>query len=332
MADAGRAVKTGAVFVVFCARLWYNGGKGVKPMKTMLVTGGTAFVSRAAAEYFASRGWQVTVLNRGTKPQSAGVELLCRDRHALGDALRHRHFDAVLDVTAYTARDVNGLLDALGDYGAYILISSSAVYPETAPQPFREEGPMGENIHWGRYGTDKIAAEIALRRRAPEACILRPPYLYGPGNNVYREAFVFDCALAGRPFCLPGDGGMQLQFFHVTDLCRVMEALLRERPARRVFNVGNPESVSVAEWAELCYAAAGREPVFRRISSGVPQREYFPFYDYEYALDVSAQQALLPACIPLQEGLREAFAWYVQNPGQVRKKPLTDYIDAHFPQ
>ena len=34
-------------------------------------------------------------------------------------------------------------------------------------------------------------------------------------NNVYREAFVFDCALADRKFYLPKDGSMKLQFFHV---------------------------------------------------------------------------------------------------------------------
>ena len=58
-----------------------------------------------------------------------------------------------------------------------------------------------------------------------DAYILRPPYLYGPMNNVYREAFVFDCALADRKFYLPKDGSMKLQFFHVKDLCRLMEVI-----------------------------------------------------------------------------------------------------------
>ena len=32
-------------------------------------------------------------------------------------------------------------------------------------------------------------------------------------HNVYREAFVFECALADRKFYLPKDGEMKLQFF-----------------------------------------------------------------------------------------------------------------------
>ena len=46
----------------------------------ILVTGGTVFVSRYIAEYFAARGNEVYVLNRNTKPQSAGVNLIACDR------------------------------------------------------------------------------------------------------------------------------------------------------------------------------------------------------------------------------------------------------------
>jgi hypothetical protein len=51
---------------------------------------------------------------------------------------------------------------------------------------------------------------------------------------VYREAFVFECALADRPFHLPQDGSLPLQFQHVRDLCRLMERILLELPEERV--------------------------------------------------------------------------------------------------
>ena len=298
-------------------------------MKKILVTGGTVFVSRYIAEYYVTRGFDVYVLNRGTRPQSDGVTLIQADRHDLGDVLRDHHFDAVID-TAYTAGDVNDLLDTLGSFDDYILISSSAVYPETAPQPFREDGPIGLNRYWGIYGTNKIAAEDALLQRIPGAYILRPPYLYGPMNNVYREAFVFDCALADRPFYLPGDGSMKLQFLHIRDLCRMIDALLSARPAQHIFNVGNPETVSIREWVELCYRAAGRKAQFVSVQDGREQRLYFPFYHYEYALDVSAQQQLLPGLTPLESGLRESLNWYITSPGCVNRKPLLQYIDEHL--
>ena len=114
-------------------------------MKKVLITGGTVFVSRYTAEYYVEKGYDVFVLNRNHRPQSEGVTLIEADRKNLGDILKKHHFDVVFDITAYTKEDVNLLLDALGSFDDYILISSSAVYPEYCPQPFTEETNVGEN-------------------------------------------------------------------------------------------------------------------------------------------------------------------------------------------
>ncbi len=296
----------------------------------ILVTGGTVFVSRRMAQYFADRGHRVRVLNRGTRPQEPGVTAIVADRHDLGGRLKGLRFDAVVDVTAYTRRDVEELHRALGEFDRYVLISSSAVYPETLPQPFRESQPCGPNVFWGEYGTGKIGAERYAREHIPQGYIVRPPYLYGPGNDVYREAFVFDCAEAGRPFYLPKDGALPLQFFNIEDLCRFVEILLERRPEQRVFNVGDPETVTARRWAALCYQAAGRAPEFRSVPGDVPQRSYFPFADYGYTLDVSAQRALMPEVRPMEQGLAEAYRWYRAHRELVRRKPLMEFIDRHL--
>ena len=57
-------------------------------MGKILVTGGTVFVSRYVAEYFAKRGDQIFVLNRGSRPQSHGVTLIQGDRGNLGTVLK----------------------------------------------------------------------------------------------------------------------------------------------------------------------------------------------------------------------------------------------------
>ena len=248
-------------------------------MKKLLITGGTVFVSRYIAEYYAAKGYEVYALNRNTKPQSEGVKLIQADRHALGEELHGHHFDVVVD-TAYTANDVELLLDALESYDKYILISSSAVYPESGSQPFTEEAELGANKYWGKYGTDKIEAEAALLDRVPGAYILRPPYLYGQMNNVYREAFVFDCALKDRKFYLPRNGELKLQFFHVGDLCRFIDVIIDGRAEQHVFNVGNKETVSVREWVELCYRTAGKQAEFVNVFDDVEQRNYFKPNDY----------------------------------------------------
>lgn len=295
----------------------------------ILVTGGTVFVSRFVAEYFVKCGHEVYVLNRNTKPQVVGVQLIECDRHALGRRLKNLRFDTVIDVTAYTAEDVNLLLDGLSDFDNYFLISSSAVYPETLEIPFKVGDMCGANAFWGAYGANKIAAENALLKRVPDACILRPPYLYGEYNNVYREAFVFDCAEESAPFYLPKDGSMPLQFFHVEDLCRFIETLIELQPEQRIYNVGNTP-VTVKEWVEACYAAVGKTPEFISVTNSTEQRNYFPFYDYGYVLDTTAQNEIMPDLLPLEVGLQRAYGWYKDNKSAVKPKNYFDYIEKNF--
>ena len=299
-------------------------------MKKVLVTGGTVFVSKYVAKYYVEKGYDVHVLNRNNREQIDGVTLIEADRHSIGDKLREHHFDIIFDITAYTAEDINALLDALGSYEQYIMVSSSAVYPEYAPQPFIEDTILAENKYWGMYGTNKIKAEEALLRREPNAYILRPPYIYGQMNNVYREAFVFDCALNDRVFYQPKDGQMKLQFFHIADLCRFMDIIVEKKPEAHIFNVGNKDSISVNEWVKLCYNTVGKEVEFADVTEDIEQRNYFCFRDYEYYLDVTEQEKLMPDTKSLEDGLREAYMWYVENSGDVNKRGYIGYIDENF--
>ncbi len=294
----------------------------------ILITGGTTFVSRFAAKYFVLAGYDVTVINRGSRPQVKGVTHIMCDRTQLGDRLKGKRFDLIFDVTAYNEEHIKTLLASGVEFDDYIFVSSSAVYPETNPQPFSEDQTCGPNSVWGDYGTNKLRAETLLRSKAPEAYILRPPYLYGRYDNLYREAFVFDCAMKDRPFYLPRKGEMKLQFFNVCDLCRFVEILVKLHPEHRIFNVGNRETVTVKEWVGMCYAAAGKEPEFVSVEKPAVQREYFCFYDYEYVLDVRRQNELMPDTVPLTQGLKEEFEWYRSNPDSVYyRKPYLDFID-----
>lgn len=293
----------------------------------ILVTGGTVFASRYTAEYFRDKGHNVYVLNRGNNQQSEGVTYIQGDRHALNGKLKMYHFDAVIDVTAYNQNDIKDLVEELGEIEQYIFVSSSAVYPETNVQPFTEKQECGENIHWGAYGTDKIAAEEYLISKVPQAYIIRPPYLYGKMNNLYREAFIFDCAELDRKFYLPKDGKMILQFFDIEDMCRFIEILLVRKLEQHVFNVGNPEPVTVKEWVECCYHVLGKTATFEYVNQEINQREYFPFHDYGYQLDVTEMQKLMKDVKPLEVGLKESYEWYKENKDRVKRKPLIEYID-----
>lgn len=296
----------------------------------ILITGGTVFASRFTAEYFRNNGHNVYVLNRGNNIQSPNVIHIKGDRHNLGGALKKHHFDAVLDITAYTCDDVKSLIEGLGTFDNYVFLSSSAVYPETLKQPFNERQKCGANCYWGDYGTNKLAAEKYVIENIAHSYIIRPPYLYGPMNNLYREAFVFECAENDLPFYAPKDGRMPLQFFHIRDVCRFIEILLDRKPAEQIYNVGNAEIVDINEWVRLCYEVLNKRPEIKYVDGSVPQRSYFPFFDYPYILDVAKQNDLMPDTMPLFDGLRESYEWYKNNREAIRRKPLLDYINQNL--
>lgn len=294
----------------------------------ILITGGTVFLSRTMAEYFAGSEHEVYVLNRNTMPQPQGVRLIEADRRKLYDSLKEKYFDAVIDVTAYDATDVDSLLDALDYYGKYILISSSAVYPETTSLPFKETAPLGANKFWGQYGTDKINAERTLLQRDPRAYIIRPPYIYGELNNIYREAFVFDCAECDRTFYIPSVR-LSLQFVYARDICRFTDKLLLDSPKQNIFNIGSAP-MTAQDWVTKCYAAVGKTPRFAYVDGTTEQRNYFPFYNYSYELDCTEQKKIMHDLTDFEVGINNTYKQYANNKTLVKRKDYINFIDEHL--
>lgn len=132
------------------------------------------------------------------------------------------------------------------------------------------------------------------------------------------------------PFYMPNDGKMGLQFFDIEDMCRFIEILLEKQPSERVFNVGNPESVSICDWVKACFGTLGKTPEIRFVEPNNEQRNFFPFYNYEYFLDVTKMLSLMPETKPLEVGLKQSYEWFADNRGEVRRKPYFDYIEKNL--
>lgn len=297
----------------------------------LLISGGTIFVSKYLTKYFIEKNHEVYVLNRGTRQQVPGANLIKADRHQLKNQLKNYHFDAVIDVCAYNQNDVRDLLKALNSFDNYLLISSSAVYPKTNPQPFSEEQDVGYNTIWQDYGINKIKAEQELLSQVLNAYIIRPAYIYGPMQNIYHEPFVFECALKKRKFYIPNDGSMKLQFIHVDDIARMIEKIITSQPSNQVFNAGNRELVSIKEFVSLCYQIVNTPlEIINVYDDSIDQRQYFSFYNYQYCLDVTKQDQLIGETVSLKKGLEESFAYYLDHQDEVIKKNYLEFIDRNL--
>lgn len=98
-------------------------------------------------------------------------------------------------------------------------------------------------------------------------------------------------------------------------------------PAEHIYNVGNEERITVRDWVSQCYRAAGHRAEFVEVYRDISQREYFPFSDYEYQLDITRQKELITDTVPLEKGLSESYYWYCGHKDEVRRKGYIEYID-----
>lgn len=301
----------------------------------VLVLGGTQFVGRAVAEGLIARGWDVSILTRGRLPVAYGglVRHYRADRRdpASLRELAGERFDAVVDVSAYTAADVAPVLDTLRLDGArYVLVSSGAVYaPSDAARA--EDAPTGENEVWGAYGLGKLEAERLLVAERPQrGCsltILRPAYFYGPGNNLYREAYLFDRLECGHPVPVPV-GGALTQFLHIDDFVRLVVSVLEAEPwEAEAFNCAHPEPVGWGDLVRAAAAAAGVEPRIVPVDyrGAMEAREFFPFRDQTYLLDTgkATRFGLAQPSVALAEGMRSAYAWYCRERPRLADPKMT---------
>jgi len=233
-----------------------------------LVMGGTEFISLHLLQSLLRRGHDVTVFNRGKRPERvpAAVRTIAGDRkdHAgLRERLKGEHVDGVFDVTyaPTLGPDVNALVDAFDGQPHVIFVSTGRVYDHTLPIPYSEETPRG--FYWGDYARHKIAGEDALleRHRATglPVTIVRPTHVLGPLNTRHNETFFMDRIWRGRPVLVPGHGGWLRQFGHVEDLADAMAAMLGDsRAYGQAYNVMGDDVITQVGLVELIAEVMGR--------------------------------------------------------------------------
>ncbi len=300
----------------------------------VLVLGGTQFVGWYIVKSLLEDGHTVTTLTRGSKKGIHGEKVteLYADRFNISElknVLIGKLFDYVIDVSGYTREAVEIMYEALKNFKlkGYLFISSAAVYNKSETLPVKENFPKGNNDTWGIYATNKYEAEEFLLNKyltnGFPFISIRPPYINGEGNNIYREAYIFDCLKESRPVIIPGKGDAKVQFIHIDDLYQTIIILFKTKSSGRCFNIGFNKSVTLREWVEACMDVYGKRTEiikFNYKDSGFTPRDFFPFRDFPLFLDVDKISNIYSSKIPLHEGLKRSLDWYTHNEDKVDKK------------
>jgi nucleoside-diphosphate-sugar epimerase len=309
----------------------------------ILVVGGTLFIGRALVTALLKSGHDVTVLHRkpshGFAKRVGNIMADRNDPAQLQSALAGERFDAVFDNVydwqrGTTAEQVLATAKAAGEHlTRYVFMSSVAAYGDGLNH--QEGDALAPDDHRELYVRNKAMSERALfrfrQRTGFPVVTLRPPYIYGPANPFYREAFFWDRFRLKRPIIVPGDGRRLMQFLYVKDLVTVcLRALDEPAAVGHAFNVANSRPISQTDLVLALAKAAGiKQPKLvyiprQRIVKAGGQVIDPPLYFAVYfdmppitMITAKAQRTLKWKPTDFEAGLKETYRWYSKHHIQV---------------
>lgn len=146
---------------------------------TLAITGGTGFVGGHALAAAAARGHRVRALARRPQPPAAGVEWIAGTLDdAVALALLTAGADAVIHIAGVTNARTNAEFEAGNVRGTANLLAARADLPLVHVSSLSAREPQ-----LSVYGASKLAGEKLAAAAPGRVAILRPPGVYGPGDQ-----------------------------------------------------------------------------------------------------------------------------------------------------
>ncbi len=321
-------------------------------MPTAFLTGGTGFLGWHVAKALLSEGFRVRVLARGAPSRRTGleelaVELVRGDLSGSDLSSALAGCDAVVHVAGlvkartladYRAVNVGGtenLLTAAAvacPAALFVYVSSQAAAGPARDGVAVKEGDPPRPVSW--YGMSKLEGERAVERswKGPWI-VLRPGVLYGPrdrGLLTYFRMAQIGWVPIPAPHALVQVGSAR------DAALAIARAARRSDLAGRIGFVCDPEPVSVRQLAVSIASAGGLGVRFVSLPDSLVRlagaletiresvtRKSRPF-NADKAREILAGDWLsdpmpirrdldLPDPQPLEEGLRETWAWYREH-------------------
>jgi nucleoside-diphosphate-sugar epimerase len=258
----------------------------------VLILGGTGFIGPYVVRRLHELGREVTVFHRGQTPADLPPDI----RQMRGDRRELAHFrqefaalapDVVLDMFPFVERDARTVVDMMkGIAGRVVALSSQDVYRAYGrllriepgppdPTPLTEDAPLRERLYPYRQETpraaddperwrddyDKIPVErVYLSEPDLPGTILRLPMVYGPRDEQHRTLEYLKRMDDGRPAILLDQAvaGWRWTRGYVENVANaIVLAVTQQVAAGRVYNIGEPEALTMAEWVAAIGRAAG---------------------------------------------------------------------------
>ncbi len=307
----------------------------------VLIIGGTRFIGPAVAARLVALGHQVTVFHRGQTEADLPADVA----HLHGDRQHLRDFasefqqlipEVVLDMAAFTEQDAVAVMTSFqGVAGRVVTLSSQDVYRAYGrfhgsepgplePVPFDEDAPLREKLYpyrgsgRGLDDYEKILVELAVMRSPLlPGTVLRLPMVYGERDYQRRLSLELRRMDDGRRAIV-----LEYTFAlwrwtraYVENVAAAVAlAVTDERAAGRIYNVGEAEALTYADWVRAIGRAAGWPGEVIVLPEGrLPPQLRPPEGDYEQHLLADTGRIRwelnYDEPVPPDEALRRTVAW-----------------------
>jgi nucleoside-diphosphate-sugar epimerase len=326
----------------------------------ILILGGTGFLGSPLTRLLSEAGHAVSAFHRGQAAAElpAAVRSIHGDRQHLADFagdFQSLALDVVLDVIPYTESEAKSAVEVFrGKTRRLIALSSGDVYRaydgfrRVAPvppqgQPLTEDAPLRENLYPYRsqasapedllHNYEKILVERAVLGdpRLP-GTVLRLPMVYGPGDRAHRLFPYLKRMDDGRPAILLDVGQARWQWTrgYVENVVAAIGAVaVGERGPGRVYNIGEPDALTDADWVAAIGRASGWSGAIVPLpAEQLPRHLALPVdWQYHLATDTSRLRREFGFTEPVsrEEALRRTVAWERAHPPEVIDPKQFDY-------
>jgi nucleoside-diphosphate-sugar epimerase len=318
-------------------------------MKVLFI-GGTGNISTAVSRLALQKGWDLCLLNRGSRkldlPGAKSITADIGKADEAAEALLGHTWDCVVNWVGFVPADVERDIALFkGKTKQYIFISSASAYQKPSVTPFiTEETPL-ENPFWD-YSRNKIACE---RRLAAEPdfpwIVIRPSLTYSEtvvpmAIGGWNDYAMIDRVKKGKPVIVHGDGTSLWTITHADDFAKGAIGLIgNPKAAGEAFHITSDE---VLTWNQIYTAladACGARPNLIHI----PTDFIVKFNSFHVGnlpgdkagsaiFDNSKIRRFVPdfkAVIPFAEGIRRTVEWFEADPArQTPRENLNQFMDA----
>ncbi len=308
-------------------------------MKALFI-GGTGTISTDVVALAQQRGWEITLLNRGSKKVPEGTRSIIadiNDEEAVAKAIANENYDVVAQFIGYTAEDVQRDIRLFRNKTKqYIFISSASAYQKPlADYRITESTPLS-NPYW-QYSRNKIEAEEVLmsayRSDGFPVTIVRPSHTYNgtkPPVCVHGSKGnwqILKRILDGKPVIIPGDGTSLWTLTYSKDFAKGYVGLMANPHAiGNAFHITTDESMTWNQIYQTIADTLGKPLDALHVPSDFLAR-HGENYDFKGELlgdkastvvfDNSKIKRLVPdfVCnISMADGLRQAVQFMLAHP------------------